>query len=116
MTSAENGDRRKAPRMETDLQGVLGSEKVTCQVINLSKTGALAISSHHLEEMNMVRIGVSIEDGGETADFACEAAVVRCDPRPDGRYDLGLYFTSMDDDARDVLQRMLKHGSLVPVS
>ncbi len=113
--STPEGDRRQAPRVNTDLQGTLGDgEAVTCNVVNLSKTGALAVSSHPFDEMSVVQISVSVtDDDGGVEDFACEAAVVRCALRPDGRHDLGLYFTAVTDEARAVLQRVLKSGSIL---
>lgn len=118
MSIPESGDRRKAPRVSTDLSGTIdGNDAVTCSVKNLSKTGALAMSSHPLEEMSMVEIAVQItDDDGTTENFACEAAVVRCDRRPDGQYDLGLYFTSVSDEARAVLSRIISSGSLIPAT
>lgn len=115
--STPKGERRRSARVSTDLRGTLGDgEAVTCNVMNLSKTGALAVSSHPLDEMAMVQISVSVtDDDGQTEHFSCEAAVVRCDRRPDGRYDLGLYFTAVTDESRAVLQRILKSGSLVGV-
>ncbi|MEE2714149.1 MAG: PilZ domain-containing protein [Planctomycetota bacterium] len=115
--STPEGDRRQAPRVSTDLQGTLGSgEAVTCNVVNLSKTGALAVSSQPFDEMSVVQISVSVKnDDGQSEDFACEAAVVRCAPRPDGRHDLGLYFTAVPDAARAVLNRIIESGSILPV-
>jgi len=118
MSIPESGDRRRAPRISTDLSGTIdGTGAVTCSVKNLSKTGALALSSHALDEMSMVQIDVSItDDDGENQRFSCEAAVVRCDRRPDGQFDLGLYFTAVSDDDREVLARIISSGSLIPAS
>ena len=116
MSIPESGDRRRAPRVSTDLSGTIdGNEAVSCSVKNLSKTGALALSSHPLDEMSMVEIAVQItEDDGSAEVFSCEAAVVRCDRRPDGQYDLGLYFTSVSEEARAVLNRIISTGTLIP--
>jgi len=118
MTFESKGERRKAPRVATNLQGILGDgEQATCRVTNLSKAGALAVSSQPLDEMSTVRIQVTVKnDNGVVEDFACEAAVVRCDRRPDGDYDLGLYFTAIEEDARTVLQNALQSSRHAPIS
>jgi hypothetical protein len=116
MTMPTPGERRHADRIATEFTGTLG-DHMQCSVVNLSKTGALAIGSHALEEMHMVQIDVQVKnDDGEVSQFACEAAVVRCDARPDGAFDLGLYFTSMSDEARAILVRAVAQGSIAPVT
>lgn len=114
----ERTDRRRAPRVDTDLIGSLGeTEAVTCRVANLSKSGALAISSHPVPELAQVRIRLQIpHDETETTDFTCEAAVVRCDRRPDGEYDLGLFFTALGEEARAALDVALENGYLSPTA
>ena len=88
MSIPDSGDRRRAPRVSTDLSGTIdGNDAVTCSVKNLSKTGALAVSSHALDEMSMVQISVKItDDDGTSENFACEAAVVRCESTSSGTW------------------------------
>jgi hypothetical protein len=112
-------ERRKEPRVKTDLNGVLrksSADEVLCRVANLSRSGALAVSSRPLPEMSQVRIRIQVEEefGEESSAFNCEAAVVRCDRRPDGAFDLGLFFTSMKESDRGVLEELLKTKPIVP--
>ena len=90
---------------------VVSSEHPTSR---LSNNNCMVVSSHPFDEMSVVQLSVSVtDDDGGVEDFACEAAVVRCALRPDGRHDLGLYFTAVTDEARAVLQRVLKSGSIL---
>ena len=115
--SLPGNERRGSQRFNTDLPGTIGSgASVTCNVVNLSRTGALAICSHPIDEMTMVQISVCFADAdGPAEEFSCEAAVVRSSPRPGGDYDLGLYFTSVSAAAREILERILASGCVVPV-
>lgn len=114
-------DRRKAPRIETDLSGILdkhATEEARCRVANLSRSGALAVSNRALPEMSQVRVRIQVADEstGDPVSFHCEAAVVRCDRRPDANYDLGLFFTAMKEEDRMVLENLLRTKPVVPVS
>lgn len=109
-------DRRRTPRVETNLEGRLhGQEEGTCRVLNISSSGALAVVSRPLPEMAQVRVRIAFDVPGEgETHFTCEAAVVRCDRRPDGLYDAGLFFTLVPDESRAVLQRLLETRTLHP--
>ncbi len=89
--------------------------EVVCRVANVSRTGALAISTDPVTELSQVAVKLVIEDatGGPGETFNCEAAVVRCTPRPGGDYDLGLFFTSMTEVDRRTLDRILDTRSVV---
>ncbi len=115
--STPGNERRGSQRFNTDLPGTIGSgAAVSCNVVNLSRTGALAVCSQPVDEMTMVQISVHFEEQpGGAEEFNCEAAVVRSTPRPDGNHDLGLYFTSIDAESRQVLERILESGCVVPV-
>ena len=115
-------ERRREPRVETDLNGFVVGQgaagNVVCRVANLSRSGALAVSSRPLPEMTQVQIEIPVEHGSEAEDaaFRCVAAVVRCDRRADGRYDVGLFFTSMTPADRAVLEELLRAKPIVPAS
>jgi hypothetical protein len=52
-----------------------------------------------------VQFEICAEVGQE--EINAEAAVVRCDARPDGQFDVGLYFTSIAPKARAAISRLV---------
>ena len=102
MTTADQAappkERRSAYRMETSIQGKIeGQQELGCRVVNLSSSGALAISPHAIPEFSEVKIRLMIgPEGEEPQEMICQAAVVRCSLRADGRHDIGLFFTGLD--------------------
>jgi c-di-GMP-binding flagellar brake protein YcgR len=111
-------ERRREPRVQTDLPGVLHADQdFHCQVADLSRNGALAIANRALPEHAIVRIRLeTTSPAGNPATFECEAAVVRCHPRPDGHFDLGLYFLSITESHRRVLESIIATHGLAPKS
>lgn len=110
-------DRRRHPRVPTDLKGTLQCDGETqCKVLNVSRSGAFAVSSQALPEMAQVQIRLEVAAAGQDPrSLTCEAAVVRCDRRPDGNYDLGLFFTSMTDEDTELLSRIIE-SQTIPTS
>ena len=103
------GDRRGAPRVETDLNGSFGhTDEAACRVLNISTSGALAVSPTPVTEFSEVkmRLQVAWPDGGAET-LVAQAATVRCDRRADGRFDVGLFFTSMTPENRELLERLV---------
>ncbi len=107
-------DQRRAPRVETSMTGVVAGTSRTdikCRISNVSRIGACAISETAFPEMAHVKIRFQVDEPpspGRT--IACEAAVVRSQRRPDGQYDLGLFFTSIRAEDREVLDRLVAKG------
>jgi hypothetical protein len=110
-------DRRGAPRVETpQVEGMLAdrSGEVRCRISNLSRLGACAVSNVALPEMTRVKIRFSVEDPqAGTHAISCEAAVVRSQKRPDGLFELGLFFTTMQATDRAILARIAARGTPV---
>jgi c-di-GMP-binding flagellar brake protein YcgR len=115
----KNGrERRAAPRTETDLYGSLsgGSDELRCRVVNLSDVGACALSPAMVGEMTQVRLTLSVaNDHGERLTTRIEAVVVRCQRRPDGIYDLGLFFTRIPETDREALRLAIKRGAPIAI-
>jgi hypothetical protein len=95
-----------------------GDGEIHCRVVNLSTIGACAISSHQIPEMAQVRIRVRAPEDGpeEPLSVWCDAAVVRCDRRPDGSWDVGLYFTGLGGDDQRRLAEIIEIHNAVPLS
>ncbi len=112
-------DRRQAPRVSTELYGSFknpGGPELRCRVINVSGVGALAVSPKPMPEMATVllRLSVRDDDGGALRSVDVEAAVVRCQRRADGGYDLGLFFTKVRQEDAATLQMVVDLHSPVP--
>jgi hypothetical protein len=108
-------DRRAAPRVDTpQIEGTLAdrSGEMKCRISNLSRLGACAISNMALPEMTRVKVRFAIDDAeSSTRSVACEAAVVRCQKRPDGFFDVGLFFTTMEAADRAAIERLAARGT-----
>jgi hypothetical protein len=110
-------ERRESPRIETDFEGRVSSEhNVRCRVVNISRSGARAVSTVPLPEFSEVEISLHLkfDDGIEELD--CRAAVVRCDAREDGQYDVGLFFPALEPEQKALLLRIAETGNFTPVA
>ena len=106
-------ERRKSRRIPLEVEArIVASGDSSCRVVNLSTTGALVVSPVPMDEMVVVRIDVTLPLNGQDEVFQCEAAVVRCSRRPDGAYDLGLYFTDVPKPSREQLQKAIDAASI----
>jgi hypothetical protein len=115
--SARGQDRRGAKRFETpEMEGTLGGKSgdLKCRISNLSRLGACAISNIALPEMTRVRVRFSIDEPeGAARAINCEAAVVRCQKRPDGLFEVGLFFTTMQPADRAAIGSLADRGAPV---
>ena len=92
------------------------SGEVRCRISNLSRLGACAVSNVALPEMTPGE--GAIHDGRAGAEpraITCEAAVVRCQKRTDGLFEIGLFFTTLTADDRAAIERLAARGSPVSV-
>ncbi len=103
-------DRRREPRIETDLAGSLQSHgRSGCRVVNLSRNGALAISTDALPEhaTAVVRLEAARADGSPLS-FEATAAVVRCVERPAGDFEVALFFLGLNGDQKSSLENLIR--------
>lgn len=110
-------DRRREPRVDTAIDASLqGAEEVACRIANLSRSGAMAVSNLPIPEMAQLKVRLSVPGEGDSAasTLVLEAAVVRCEARSDGRYDLGLYFTNHTPASRAALETIVRTWTLSP--
>jgi hypothetical protein len=114
----KGADRRGATRVETpNIEGTLADRggECKCRISNLSRLGACAVSNMALPEMTRVKVRFAVEDTDASSRWvACEAAVVRCQKRPDGLFEIGLFFTTMQVADRAAIERLAARGT--PVS
>jgi hypothetical protein len=112
-------DRRAAPRVETPLfEGMLGdkSGEIRCRISNLSRLGACAVSNVALPEMSRVKVRFMMEEPEtEPRPIACEGAVVRCQKRADGLFEIGLFFTTLAAEDRASIERLAARGAPMSV-
>lgn len=108
-------DRRGAKRIDTPgIEGTLGDKggDLKCRIANLSRLGACAISNIAIPEMTRVRIRFAFDDvEAQTRSVACEAAVVRCQKRSDGQFEIGLFFTNMAPADRAAIEALARQGT-----
>lgn len=112
-------ERRNAARSETDLYGSLrgGAEELRCKIVNLSRIGACAVSPTAFPDMAQVRIRLTDRNpDGSLATIQVEAAVVRCQRRSDGKFDVGLFFTSVTAPQMEMLDRIVSRTAPVGAS
>ena len=112
-------ERRTHPRTKTELQLQVTPEKggVVARVIasNISMGGLYCTSMADFPEMTRleVRLMLPLVNGhrGESEPLDVEAVVVRRREIPssngDPRFELGLFFTNLDDNARETISRFL---------
>lgn len=106
-------ERRQTPRVETDLYGSVSPQsgaELRCRVLNVSGVGACAVSPRPLAEMAMVKLRLTARGDGDEAPTAIdvEAAVVRCQRRSDGAFDVGLFFTKVRPEDAEGLRRIVE--------
>ena len=115
----DSGEKRKAPRVETPLfEGSLADKtgEIRCRIANLSRLGACAVSNVALPEMTRVKVRFTMDAPDQPPrDIACEAAVVRCQKRTDGMFDVGLFFTLMHAEDRAAIDRLASRGAPLTV-
>jgi hypothetical protein len=108
-------ERRGASRVETpQMEGMLADRRgdVKCRISNLSRLGACAVSNMALPEMTRVKVRFTVDEAeSATRSISCEAAVVRCQKRPDGLFEIGLFFTTMQSEDRATIERLASRGS-----
>jgi hypothetical protein len=111
-------ERRNSPRTETDLFGSVqgGSNEFRCRIVNVSRIGACAVSPTAFPDMAQVRIRLRDDQvDGDDKDVRIEAAVVRCQRRSDGQFDLGLFFTGVNSKQMISLDRIISKAAPAPV-
>lgn len=107
-------DRRKAPRVPAGAAGRLrGEGGRNCRLANLSTTGALVVVEEPIKEMVVVRVEFDLGNEDDRKSVELDAVVVRCQPRPDGLFDAGLYFTAVAPECRRAIQNWVDTANLL---
>lgn len=119
-TQDDSGEKRRgAPRVETPLfEGMLAdrSGEIRCRISNLSRLGACAVSNLALPEMTRVKVRFTMDSPDQPPrSISCEAAVVRCQKRTDGMFDVGLFFTMLNAEDRAAIERLAARGAPLSV-
>ena len=116
MTQPIVGERRKTRRLTLQSgQAVIGSaDQTPCQMVDISVAGAAVLVAAKIPEMSLVGLDLSLGPETEpTIKLQCQAAVVRSEPRPDGKFLLGLFFLDLSDETKAALDRFIKsHDSV----
>lgn len=119
MSERPAAERRNHPRTETELQLQVTPERggVVARVVanNISMGGLYCTSAADFPEMTRleVRLMLPLKRGknGDAEPLDVEAVVVRRRELPSSsgetRYELGLFFTNLDDSAREAISRFL---------
>lgn len=106
-------DRRRELRTDTDVGACLDGN-IRCRMVNVSRSGALAISQHSVPEFSSVKVHLAATIDGRSAELECVGAVVRCDPRSDGQFDIGLFFPTLTDTERERLAQIAHASAMAP--
>ena len=115
----EVAERRVNPRVSAvfDIQGTPGDGGVVARMVgaDLSLGGLRCTSTADFAEMTQVavRLLLPIDGDGQSEPVDVNAVVVRSSEiasatRDESRFELALFFTGLEDDAKDRIARFLK--------
>lgn len=112
MSETHVRDRRRHRRYDIDvpitLDDVTTGGSAACSLRDISRIGASAYADRPIDEMSIVGMDLTLTaDGLPDVRVRCKAAVVRCDSVESGRYELGLYFMDLAEDAADEIDRFI---------
>jgi hypothetical protein len=92
------------------------SGEIRCRISNLSRLGACAVSNVALPEMSRVKVRFMMDEPeSEPRAVSCEGAVVRCQKRADGLFEIGLFFTTLTAEDRAAIERLAARGAPLSV-
>ncbi len=110
MVKPNQTERRRHPRVRIEAPVELGRSEggLACQLKDISRNGAAVILAESLGEMEMLGIEARIAYPDlPLVELEGVAVVIRCTPREDGRYDVGLWFQELTESSRDQLDIFL---------
>ncbi|MFH2137070.1 MAG: PilZ domain-containing protein [Candidatus Omnitrophota bacterium] len=115
-------DRRSCPRYETNLQvNICGlNSSFTAETKNISGSGLYCTVDKFIPVMtklSLIMIVPLIDKNAKVEkEVKCAAVVVRIDPdielKTVKNYQLGLFFTEINDKDRDILAQYIRHSFL----
>lgn len=78
----------------------------TVEVKDVSQAGVCCVVEDPVAEMTEVKLNLQIPQTGDAkpVKFTCHGAVVRCERQKDHRYELAIFFLSIDEYYRDLIQ------------
>jgi len=108
MADFNGEDRRDFPRaalrfdvrVDTDDMPVL-----PLRALNLSASGIYCESSRSIGELKRVQLVLKIDEWD--MEIKARAVVIREEEFPDGNYGIGMFFTSIPDDARATIAELV---------
>ncbi|MCA8949265.1 MAG: PilZ domain-containing protein [Planctomycetes bacterium] len=97
-------ERRRAPRALADFPIRLAQDPTAEPAVlrDISEIGLSCVSPRELPEMTLVGFEFHLP-GAATTAHSVVGAVVRCEPLPNDRYDVAVYFTELRPETRAAL-------------
>lgn len=103
MTTPSNSERRKHPRLESQIPLKISSEDfdIVTETANLSCAGAYCRVNKNLEPMTKLKIHLLLplrkRNKVVTKKVSCEGIIVRSDPAKEGNYfNVAIYFNDIE--------------------
>ncbi len=118
MVNPMKTERRAHPRMtvHVPMNGTQDQSKLTCYLKDISRVGAAAIVNQKMGEMSLVLVEATLGGGDlPIVELAEEALVVRCDPKEDGQFEIGLFFHNMVPELRDAIDYYIDQAMLLTI-
>jgi hypothetical protein len=120
--SRQTAERRKNQRIESKLPRPtidIAEDGKPALLKNISISGLACISPNQVPEMTLVDLNIRLpalpEEDVEYYPLSCKGAVVRCEPiarsNSRRRWMLAIYFTEVDDENQQILQRYIASRS-----
>jgi hypothetical protein len=120
-TESKHTEKRRAKRVEASGPISFGHIKDSQPALlkNISKNGLCCISETHVPEMTQVALAIQMpalpEEERDYYFLKCQGAVVRCDQvvhnNSRTKWEIGIFFTDMDDEAIDLLEEYIASRS-----
>lgn len=115
-TTEERRSHARFPH-QIEIEGPQDGQGTVARMVasDLSMGGLLCSSSHDYPEMTRLAVRLLLPNGKASDNVDVEAVVVRRVERPSSsgaaRFELGLFFTGLTDEARSVLARFLARNA-----
>jgi c-di-GMP-binding flagellar brake protein YcgR len=117
-TEPQFKERRRYPRAEISLNGVLvgeGDKEVEITSVNISESGMLIAAKEPLDEFTIVSAVIRLsgpDNGREDVEVYCEGVVVRIeyDNASEYPYRIAVHFSRLDPEARAAIREMVQRA------
>ena len=99
-------ERRRAPRARADFPIDLWADgTVAARLENISTAGLCCVVGKAIPELSLARTTIELPAGQTpaTRKYELEGAVVRCEPREEGDYEVAIFFQFPPPEAQELI-------------